>query len=73
VLLDGEHLVEEALDSGVVLETVAFTEQLLDDRRSSVTNDARADGLVDRVLRSGANAVRVPPVVMAAMSPVREK
>jgi TrmH family RNA methyltransferase len=63
VLLDGEHLVEEALDAGVALETVAFTERLI---------DARADGLVDRVLRSGANAVRVPSTVMAAMSPVRE-
>ncbi len=63
VLLDGEHLVEEALDSGVPLDTVAFTERSI---------DARADGLVDRVLRSGANAVRVPPAVMAAMSPVRE-
>jgi TrmH family RNA methyltransferase len=63
VLLDGEHLVEEALDSGVVLDTVAFTEQLI---------DARADGLVDRVLRSGAQALRVPAAVMAAMSPVRE-
>ncbi|HEY7501674.1 MAG TPA: RNA methyltransferase [Vicinamibacterales bacterium] len=62
-LLDGEHLVEEALDAGVALDTVAFTES---------TIDARADGLVDRVLKSGAHAVRVPPPVMAAMSPVRE-
>ena len=62
-LLDGEHLVEEALDSGIRLETVAFAERLV---------HSRADGLVDRVLRSGAEAVRVPDAVMAAISPVRQ-
>jgi TrmH family RNA methyltransferase len=63
VLLDGEHLIEEALASGVALEIVAFTEQVI---------DARIDHLVDRVLRSGAETVRVPAAVMEAMSPVRE-
>ncbi len=62
ILLDGEHLLEEALDSGVVLETVAFAERAI---------DARADHLVDRVLRAGAEAVRVPETVMAALSPVK--
>ncbi len=64
VLLDGEHLVEEALDSGVPLDTVAFTERSI---------DARADGLVDRVAaqrRERGRACR--RAVMAAMSPVRE-
>jgi TrmH family RNA methyltransferase len=63
VLLDGEHLVEEAIDGGVALETVAVTDSFV---------DARADGLVDRVARAGAQVVLVPATVMAAMSPVRQ-
>ena len=62
ILLDGEHLLEEALDSGLALDTVAFAER---------TIDSRAAHLVDRLLRAGANAVRVPDPVMAAMSPVK--
>jgi TrmH family RNA methyltransferase len=62
-LLEGEHLVEEALAAGVPLDTVAFAERLV---------DARADGLVDRVERTGAHLVRVPDAVMAALSPVRQ-
>lgn len=63
VLLDGEHLVEEALDSGVALETVAFAERVI---------DSRADGLVARVERTGADLVRAPDQVLAAMSPARQ-
>ena len=63
ILLDGEHLVEEALDSAVTLDTVAIAESLV---------DRHADGLVDRLTRAGAEIVRVPTAVMAAMSPVRE-
>jgi TrmH family RNA methyltransferase len=63
ILLDGEHLVEEALDSGLELDTVAFVERLV---------DTYADGLVSRVTRAGAQAVRVPDSVLAAMSPVRQ-
>jgi RNA methyltransferase, TrmH family len=63
ILLDGEHLIEEALASGVTLDTVALAEYLV---------DALSDGLVDRVARAGAQIVRVPPPVMAAMSPVRQ-
>src|SRR3954469_12571457 len=62
VLLDGEHLVEEALASGLQLETVAIAERLV---------DAFSDGLVARVARAGAEAVRVPDAVLAAMSPVQ--
>jgi TrmH family RNA methyltransferase len=69
VLLDGEHLVAEALDAGVVLDTVAFAERVVEDRGASRST---RNGLVDRVVRSGADAVRVPPAVLAAMSPVRE-
>jgi len=63
VLLDGEHLVEEALASGVPLDTVAFVERRV---------DGLADGLVARVERAGAQTVRVPEAVLAAMSPVRQ-
>jgi TrmH family RNA methyltransferase len=63
ILLDGEHLVQEALDSAITLETVAMAERIV---------DLHADGLVDRLVRAGVEVVRVPTAVMAAMSPVRE-
>ena len=63
ILLDGEHLVEEALDAGVDLETVAFAERIV---------DSRAEGLVSRVERAGAEAVSVPEHVLSAMSPARQ-
>jgi TrmH family RNA methyltransferase len=63
VLLDGEHLVEEALAENVPLEIVALA-----DRRA----DARGDGLLTRLERTGAALVRVPDAVMAAMSPVKQ-
>jgi TrmH family RNA methyltransferase len=63
ILLDGEHLIEEALVSGVTLDTVAFAETVV---------DAFSGGLVDRVQRAGAQIIRVPAPVMAAMSPVRQ-
>jgi TrmH family RNA methyltransferase len=63
VLLDGEHLVEEALASGITLETVAFVDSAV---------EAFSDGLVDRLASAGAEVVRVPAQVMAALSPVRQ-
>jgi TrmH family RNA methyltransferase len=63
VLLDGEHLVEEAMDSGIPLETVAFAERVIDSRR---------DGLVARLERTSAELVRAPDQVLAAMSPARQ-
>jgi RNA methyltransferase, TrmH family len=63
VLLDGEHLVEEALDAGVALEIVAFAERVV---------DSRADNLVTRLERAGAQLVRVPEHVLTAMSPARQ-
>ena len=63
ILLDGEHLVQEALDASITLETVALAENIV---------DLHAHGLVDRLARAGAEIVRVPTAVMAAMSPVRE-
>jgi RNA methyltransferase, TrmH family len=63
ILLDGEHLVEEALASGIPLEAVAFADSVV---------DILSDGLVDRIVRAGVDVVRVPAPVMAAMSPVRQ-
>jgi RNA methyltransferase, TrmH family len=63
ILLEGEHLVEEALASGVTLETIALGENLA---------DSLADGLVSRLERAGAEVVRVPAPVMSLMSPVRQ-
>lgn len=63
ILLDGKHLVEDALDAAVTFDTVAMVESIV---------DRHADGLVDRLARAGAAIVRVPPAVMAVMSPVRE-
>jgi TrmH family RNA methyltransferase len=63
ILLDGEHLVQEALGSGITLDTVAFAERVV---------DRMAEGLVARVERAGAHTVRVPEQVLAAISPVRQ-
>ena len=63
VLLDGEHLVEEALVSGITLEAVAFADSAV---------DTFSDGLVDRIARTGTEIVRVSAPVMTAMSPVRQ-
>jgi RNA methyltransferase, TrmH family len=63
ILLDGEHLVEEALASGVSIDTVAVLESAV---------DRYADALIDRCERAGAQVVRVPAPVLAAMSPVRQ-
>jgi TrmH family RNA methyltransferase len=59
MLLDGEHLIEEALVSGVALEVAAFGERL-------------ANGpLADRLRREGVKVVLVTDAVLSAMSPVQ--
>jgi TrmH family RNA methyltransferase len=63
VLLDGAHLVEEALASGVRLDIVAVSDAVLDDR-------VRA--LEPALSRTNAEIVGVPATVLAAMSPVRQ-
>lgn len=62
ILLDGEHLVEEALSEDVPLEIVAIADRLV---------DSRSDGLVTRLEQANAEIVRVPDAVMAAISPVK--
>jgi TrmH family RNA methyltransferase len=63
VLLEGEHLLEEALAAGVAIDTVAIAERLL---------TIGSPPIVDRVLAHGADTLRVPDTVMAALSPVRQ-
>ncbi len=63
VVLDGEHLVREALASGVRIETAAFAEEAL--------AGALAD-VAEAVERSGGRVVAVTPAVLAALSPVRQ-
>ncbi len=61
-VIDGEHLVREALRSGVTLEIVAVS-----DVASPV-----AMALAREASAAGARAVQVSAAVMSAMSPVRE-
>lgn len=63
ILLDGAHLVEEAIAAGLPLEVIAVSEAALDDR-------ARA--IEPALSRTDAEIVRVPATVLAAMSPVRQ-
>jgi TrmH family RNA methyltransferase len=62
VLLDGEHLLQEALSSGASIEIAAFSDRLLDDRLT---------GLAARALESGARILGVSDSVLSAISPVR--
>jgi TrmH family RNA methyltransferase len=59
MLLDGEHLIEEALVSRVAIDVVAFGERL-------------ANGpLADRLRRGGVTVVLVTDAVLSAISPVQ--
>jgi RNA methyltransferase, TrmH family len=62
VLLDGVHLVDEALTSGVELLIVAFSADAV---------EKEAD-LVRRCIAAGARVVGVPNTLAASMSPVRQ-
>jgi TrmH family RNA methyltransferase len=63
MLLDGEHLVSEALGSGLRIDIAAFVERL--------ANGPMA-GIVDALERRGARVVAVTDQVLGAMSPVRQ-
>src|SRR5688500_1430575 len=62
VLLDGAHLIEEALVAGLAIDVVA-------------TSDAPADSaaavLAERAARAGARRVQGTETVLSAISPVR--
>jgi RNA methyltransferase, TrmH family len=63
MLLDGPHLIEEALASGVTLDTIAFAERHL---------PGRFDTLAARAAAGGVRRVVVTDQVLAAMSPVQQ-
>jgi TrmH family RNA methyltransferase len=61
VLLDGPHLLDEALRSGVRLDVAAFSDDAT----------AREHALVQRCMHSGARVVAVPASLASSISPVR--
>ncbi len=63
ILLDGEHLIEEALTSGVRIDVAAFGNGL---------PEGRLAPLAARIARTGTTTIAVSDPVLAAMSPVRE-
>lgn len=65
VLLDGEHLVEEALACDIPVETAAIAEKALANSRGPLARIARD------VKKRGGRVVAVTDQVLAAMSPVQ--
>lgn len=65
LLLEGLHLVEEALRGGVALRVVAISSRLLE------APDADVRRLLAALKGTAARVASVSPAVMAAMSPVR--
>jgi TrmH family RNA methyltransferase len=64
VLLDGPHLVEEALACRVPIDVAAFSD-------GSLAGAAPPGGLADAIARAGGRVVVMPDAVLTAMSPVR--
>jgi TrmH family RNA methyltransferase len=69
VLLEGEHLVNEALDAGVRVTTAALASRVL--KREADGSEARVRRLAGRLEQQGARVLAVNETVMAAMSPVQ--
>jgi TrmH family RNA methyltransferase len=63
MLLDGAHLVEEAIASGIGVEAVAMRDDLADGAREALVRDAA---------RLGARVAVVTGSVLSAISPVRQ-
>jgi TrmH family RNA methyltransferase len=63
MLLDGQHLVEEAITSGLVLDVAAFAARHVEGRLAL---------LAARVAHSGTRTVEVSDDVLAAVSPVQQ-
>ena len=63
MLLDGEHLVVEALESGLEMDVLAVTEPLMNGRLETVALDLE---------RRGARVVIVSAPVLGAISPARQ-
>lgn len=62
VLLDGEHLLHDALAAGLVIEVAAFAERLASERLATLARWAA---------RSGARVIVVNDRILAAISPVK--
>src|SRR3970040_307207 len=62
LLLDGQHLVEEALASDVPIEVAAFAEEQAEGRLLTLAAKTR---------RAGAKTIAVTDQVLAALSPVQ--
>jgi TrmH family RNA methyltransferase len=69
VLLEGEHLVTEALQAGVRISTAALASRVL--TRVADASEASVGRLADRLANHGARVLSVSESVMAAMSPVQ--
>ena len=63
ILLDGEHLLRDALAAGVILDVAAFSDEAASGRLAALAADAR---------EAGATVAVVAPQVLDAMSPVRQ-
>ena len=66
VLLDGEHLLQEALAARVPVDVAAFSQRRLDGPPHALAD------LADKARRSGARVLSAPDDVFAALSPVRQ-
>lgn len=62
-LLDGAHLVSEALDAAVPLEVVAFSTEAVERRHAELASRCRA---------SGAQVLTVAPSLLDSMTPVKQ-
>lgn len=69
LLLEGEHLVSEAVEAGVRIATAALAARLL--KRGGNAHHATVGRLAQRLRAEGARVVSVTESVMAAMSPVQ--
>jgi TrmH family RNA methyltransferase len=63
LLLDGAHLVDEALNAGTVIRAAVV--------RSDAIEDEAIEGLLRRLERADVELTAAPPAVMDAISPVR--
>lgn len=63
ILLDGEHLVTEALDAGIPLQHVVIS--------AEAAQDTALSHLIERLARNGADLATASAPVMSALSPVR--
>jgi RNA methyltransferase, TrmH family len=67
LLLEGPHLVDEALEAGIHVEIAAIATRLLERRAGDRAVEIRS--LADRLARAGARVVGVSEPVMTAISP----